>query len=191
MPFGAAGLRSTQLSGARSYIQRRNDANCYQDSCSPYKSHEFLSSSRIGWDRLADHVTSAITNKCIAKVRRLSAPVIVFSSELYIPKNQAVSQLQRRIPFFAEVNSFSIESRPFHLKMILAPPAAPVNPLLEYGGQTMLWTIAVILILMWVLGMVSSYTIGGFIHILLLLALISVVIQLNQWQTTRVKPVRF
>ncbi len=42
----------------------------------------------------------------------------------------------------------------------------------------MLWTIAVILLLMWVLGMVSSYTIGGFIHILLVLALISVVIQL-------------
>jgi len=42
----------------------------------------------------------------------------------------------------------------------------------------MLWTIAVILILMWVLGMVSSYTIGGFIHILLVLALVSVVIQL-------------
>jgi hypothetical protein len=42
----------------------------------------------------------------------------------------------------------------------------------------MLWTIAVVLILLWVLGMVSAYTIGGFIHILLLLALISVVIQL-------------
>ena len=42
----------------------------------------------------------------------------------------------------------------------------------------MLWTIAVILILLWALGMVSSYTIGGFIHILLLLALISVTIQL-------------
>jgi uncharacterized protein DUF5670 len=42
----------------------------------------------------------------------------------------------------------------------------------------MLWTIAVLLILLWALGMVSSYTIGGFIHILLLLALISVVIQL-------------
>ena len=42
----------------------------------------------------------------------------------------------------------------------------------------MLWTIAVLSILLWVLGMVSSYTIGGFIHILLLLALISVVIQL-------------
>jgi len=42
----------------------------------------------------------------------------------------------------------------------------------------MLWTIAVLLLLMWALGMVSSYTVGGFIHILLLLALISVAIQL-------------
>jgi len=42
----------------------------------------------------------------------------------------------------------------------------------------MLWTIAVLLILMWALGMVSSYTIGGFIHILLVLAVISVLIQL-------------
>ena len=42
----------------------------------------------------------------------------------------------------------------------------------------MLWTIAVILVLLWLLGMVSSYTIGGFLHILLLLALISVLIQL-------------
>ena len=36
----------------------------------------------------------------------------------------------------------------------------------------MLWTIAVILIVLWVLGLVSSYTIGGFIHILLVVAII-------------------
>ena len=42
----------------------------------------------------------------------------------------------------------------------------------------MLWTIFVILLIMWLLGMVSSYTLGGFIHILLLLALVAVVIQL-------------
>jgi hypothetical protein len=42
----------------------------------------------------------------------------------------------------------------------------------------MLWTIAVVLLVLWVLGMVSSYTIGGFIHILLVLAVISVCIQL-------------
>ncbi len=42
----------------------------------------------------------------------------------------------------------------------------------------MLWTIFVILLVLWVLGMVSSYTLGGFIHILLVVALIVVIIQL-------------
>jgi hypothetical protein len=42
----------------------------------------------------------------------------------------------------------------------------------------MLWTLFVILLIMWALGMVTSYTLGGFIHILLLLALVSVLIQL-------------
>ena len=42
----------------------------------------------------------------------------------------------------------------------------------------MLWTIFVILLLMWLLGMVSSYTMGGFIHILLVLALVAVCVQL-------------
>ncbi|MBE0504368.1 MAG: lmo0937 family membrane protein [Desulfuromonadales bacterium] len=36
----------------------------------------------------------------------------------------------------------------------------------------MLWTIAVILIVLWLLGLVSSYTMGGFIHILLVVAII-------------------
>jgi hypothetical protein len=44
--------------------------------------------------------------------------------------------------------------------------------------MTMLWTIFVILFLMWMLGMVSAYTMGGFIHILLLLAVVAVAIQL-------------
>ena len=40
----------------------------------------------------------------------------------------------------------------------------------------MLWTIAVILIVLWLLGLVSSYTMGGFIHILLVVALIMVLV---------------
>ncbi len=44
----------------------------------------------------------------------------------------------------------------------------------------MLWTIAVILIVMWLLGLVSSYTMGGFIHLLLLLAIAAVLIRLIQ-----------
>ncbi len=42
----------------------------------------------------------------------------------------------------------------------------------------MLWTIFVILLVLWLLGLVSSYTLGGFIHILLVIALAILVIQL-------------
>lgn len=44
----------------------------------------------------------------------------------------------------------------------------------------MLWTVAVVLVLLWLLGMVSSYTINGLIHILLVLAVIAVAIRLIQ-----------
>lgn len=42
----------------------------------------------------------------------------------------------------------------------------------------MLWTIFVVLLVLWLLGLVSSYTLGGFIHILLVLALVVLVINL-------------
>jgi hypothetical protein len=42
------------------------------------------------------------------------------------------------------------------------------------------WTIAVILAVLWLLGMVSSYTLGGFIHILLVLAIVVVLIRVIQ-----------
>jgi hypothetical protein len=44
----------------------------------------------------------------------------------------------------------------------------------------MLWTIAVLLFILWLLGMVSSYTLGGFIHILLVLAVVAILIRLIQ-----------
>ena len=44
----------------------------------------------------------------------------------------------------------------------------------------MLWTICVILLALWLLGMVTSYTMGGLIHILLVLAVITVIIRLFQ-----------
>ncbi|HEV3315974.1 MAG TPA: lmo0937 family membrane protein [Candidatus Angelobacter sp.] len=42
----------------------------------------------------------------------------------------------------------------------------------------MLWTLFVILVILWLLGVVSSYTMGGFIHLLLVLALIALLFQL-------------
>jgi hypothetical protein len=44
----------------------------------------------------------------------------------------------------------------------------------------MLWTIAVILLVLWALGLVSSYTMGGFIHLLLVVAIIMVLVQVVQ-----------
>ena len=42
----------------------------------------------------------------------------------------------------------------------------------------MLWTIAVILLVLWFLGFVTSYTMGGFIHILLVIAIVMVLVRL-------------
>lgn len=42
----------------------------------------------------------------------------------------------------------------------------------------MLYTIAVILLIMWLLGLVTSYTVGGFIHILLVVAVIMILVRL-------------
>ncbi len=49
----------------------------------------------------------------------------------------------------------------------------------------MLWTIAVIMIILWALGLVSSYTMGGLIHVLLVLAIIIVLLNIIQGRRGR------
>ncbi len=44
----------------------------------------------------------------------------------------------------------------------------------------MLWTIAMILLILWALGLVSSYTMGGFIHLLLVIAIVVVLLRVIQ-----------
>ncbi len=44
----------------------------------------------------------------------------------------------------------------------------------------MLWTIFIILLILWVLGLVSGYTLGGFIHILLVIAIVVLIIRVIQ-----------
>jgi hypothetical protein len=46
--------------------------------------------------------------------------------------------------------------------------------------NAMLWTIAVILIVLWALGLVSGFTIGNFIHVLLVIAIIVILVQVIQ-----------
>ena len=44
----------------------------------------------------------------------------------------------------------------------------------------MLWTIFLVLVVLWMLGVVSSYTLGGFIHVLLVLGIVALLVQLIQ-----------
>jgi len=44
----------------------------------------------------------------------------------------------------------------------------------------LLWTVAIILVILWLLGLVTSYTLGGFVHILLVLAIVIVLIRVIQ-----------
>ena len=56
-----------------------------------------------------------------------------------------------------------------------------LGPSVKPGKEDrMLWIIAVVLIVMWLLGMVTSYTMGGFIHILLVVAVVVVLVRIIQ-----------
>jgi uncharacterized protein DUF5670 len=52
----------------------------------------------------------------------------------------------------------------------------------------MLWTIAVLMLVLWVLGLVSSYTLGGFIHLLLVAAIVLVAVRLIQGRSITSSP---
>jgi hypothetical protein len=56
---------------------------------------------------------------------------------------------------------------------------SPIYPLKSLENSV-LYTIAVVLLIMWVLGLVTSYTMGGFIHILLVVAVVMFLVQLIQ-----------
>jgi hypothetical protein len=59
-----------------------------------------------------------------------------------------------------------------------APNSYPARQSSTDVRMTMLWTLFVVLLLLWLLGVVSSYTLGGFIHLLLVLAVVAVLVQL-------------
>ena len=54
------------------------------------------------------------------------------------------------------------------------------DPMSECKEVAMLWTIFVILVILWLLGLVSGHTIGGFIHVLLVIAIVVVLIRIIQ-----------
>jgi hypothetical protein len=72
----------------------------------------------------------------------------------------------------------------------ISGPARSMNPSSKAGWPAstseeniMLYTIAVILVVLWLLGLVTSYTLGGFIHILLVVAIIAVLLRVINGRT--------
>jgi hypothetical protein len=60
-----------------------------------------------------------------------------------------------------------------------APTTAPPASSLQRRRQV-LWTIAIVLLILWLLGLVTSYTMGGFIHVLFVIAVIVILIRIIQ-----------
>jgi hypothetical protein len=60
------------------------------------------------------------------------------------------------------------------MRLALGPPVKPEKE------ERMLWILAVVLIALWLLGLVTSYTMGGFIHILIVVAVVVVLVRVIQ-----------
>ena len=57
----------------------------------------------------------------------------------------------------------------------------PLSGFIRYNKEfKMLWIVALIMIVLWFLGLITSYTLGGFIHVLLLIAIIVILVRLIQ-----------
>ena len=66
------------------------------------------------------------------------------------------------------------------LRLTQTFPGMRCQLLAQEKGMSILYTIAVILLVLWLLGLVSSYTMGGFIHILLVIAIVVVLVRFIQ-----------
>jgi Family of unknown function (DUF5670) len=69
--------------------------------------------------------------------------------------------------------TYYYEGQQFKIKLPAESIAGPPT-----GERPMLWTITIILFILWIVGLVSSYTMGGWIHILLVLAIIVLIFNL-------------
>ena len=85
-------------------------------------------------------------------------------------------------------SKFSIRVQVLHLAAGCRPRSGADSRMDQFVQSTirvkerknMLWTLAVILLVLWALGLVTSYTMGGLIHLLLVVALVVVVVRLIQ-----------
>jgi hypothetical protein len=103
-----------------------------------------------------------------------------------MPQGSAIGTVAARLLAASSVTKSANDDQPAMRRLqvgvsrsLIAGLRAPTHPSL-FGDVNMLQTIAIILIILWVLGLVSSYTMGGFIHILLVVAVVIILLRLIQ-----------
>jgi len=84
-------------------------------------------------------------------------------------------------------NAIDVASKVNNVVLVEHGPSLKTNQLIRFllglivtRGVIMLETIAIILIVLWLLGLVSAYTMGGFIHLLLVIAVVVILVRLIQ-----------
>jgi hypothetical protein len=95
----------------------------------------------------------------------------------YSSRPVRVKDTMRNIPYFWSVSCTTLD---FQIRSVSVPIGATAFARTHTWRCSMLWTIFVLLLVLWLLGMVTSYTLGGFIHILLILAIATVLIRIIQ-----------
>jgi hypothetical protein len=76
------------------------------------------------------------------------------------------------LPYIAAPERGNLTVHKLHLEAVVRCAGA------SDGRTTMLWTLALIMLVLWGLGLVTSYTLGGFIHILVVVAVVVVLVRL-------------
>jgi hypothetical protein len=110
-------------------------------------------------------------------IGNLQWPLTQSDRSFFIPGNADEARHRRNVQ-----EALVRQRRQTEPRKIFPKTSAPAPPGTKEGKpnrrKVMLWTIFVILLVAWLLGLVSSYTLGGFIHILLVLAIVVLIINL-------------
>ena len=152
-----------------------------------------LESKGIG---LIDKMFLVISLICAASAIFLKAAIPILASGIVglialaisylIAKNAASVPIELKAGAYFAIVSFitilisgflQLGTNVFGDRILRVMSSGPITKIVKYRKENrMLWTISVILIVLWLLGLVSSYTMGGFIHVLLVIAIIVVLV---------------
>src|SRR5262249_6738571 len=137
------------------------------------------SNARCMWIALLSVLALMIRGRECLRIQRGKPCASIGSATLLLGKLDRTKNVRESVS--GDTAPHQPKIRPLPPRRVLARPVRSLGSRrTERRANVMLWTIFVILLVLWALGMVSSYTLGGFIHILLVVAIAVVLIRIIQ-----------